>query len=324
MTEVRCLLGFTNQFCKFIPNYVHIVCPLNELIPGVNSSNKKKPVIWNEVCDIAFNKLKDLCTSTPILAYANHSKEFKLHTDASDKGLRAILYQEGGDSKDHVIPYASHSLSPSEKNYPAHKFKFLALKWSITDQFHEYLYGGTFKVHTDNNPLTYILTTAKLDATGHRWIASLANYTFSLHYKSGKANVEANALSCIDHDTDQNYIDAETAKAIANAVQFHDLTEFNEHPNLVICKSACPMPRWFTNEKWKEEQKNDEDISYIIDLLRGKEVSKTPVSKNVRLCYKERPNLFFTVSYYIGRQNLPLMTPSIYNLYYLQITDSRH
>ena len=48
---------------------------------------------------------------------------------------------------------------------------------------------------TDNNPLTYILTTAKLDATGQRWVANLANYTFSIKYKSGKSNVDADALS---------------------------------------------------------------------------------------------------------------------------------
>ena len=65
-----------------------------------------------------------------------------------------------------MIAYASRSLSPSERNYPAHKLEFLALKWAITDKFHEYLYGAKFQVFTDNNPLTYVLTTAKLDATG--------------------------------------------------------------------------------------------------------------------------------------------------------------
>ena len=49
----------------------------------------------------------------------------------------------------------------------------------------------------DNNPLTYILTTAKLDATGQRWVASLANYNFKIFYRSGKLNVEAAALSRI-------------------------------------------------------------------------------------------------------------------------------
>ena len=58
------------------------------------------------------------------------------------------------------------------------------------DRFHEYLYGGHFEVYTNNNPLTYVLTTAKLDVTGQRWIASLANYNFKIFYRSGKLNVE--------------------------------------------------------------------------------------------------------------------------------------
>ena len=86
-------------------------------------------------------------------------------------------------------------MSQAEKNYPAHKLEFLALKWAVTSRFHEYLYGGEFAVYTDNNPLTYVLTSAKLDATGQRWIAALVNYNFSLHYKSGKTNIEADALS---------------------------------------------------------------------------------------------------------------------------------
>ena len=51
-------------------------------------------------------------------------------------------------------------------------------KMGLTDQFHKYLYGNMFNVYTDNNPLMYMLTTAKLDAMGHRWIASLANLPF--------------------------------------------------------------------------------------------------------------------------------------------------
>ena len=53
-------------------------------------------------------------------------------------------------------------------------------------------------MYTDNNPLTYILTMAKLDATAQWWVALLANYNFSIHYKSGKQNIEADALSRID------------------------------------------------------------------------------------------------------------------------------
>ena len=76
--------------------------------------------------------------------------------------------------------------------------EFLCLKWAITDQFHEYLHGNTLDIHTDNNPLTYVLSPAKLEAMGHRWIASMANYNFHFHYSSGKSYVEADALSGIE------------------------------------------------------------------------------------------------------------------------------
>ena len=77
-----------------------------------------------------------------------------------------MLYQKQEDGKVRVIAYASRTLNQAEQIYDAHKLEFLALKWAVTDRFHEYLYGATFEVYTDNNPLTYILTTAKLDVTG--------------------------------------------------------------------------------------------------------------------------------------------------------------
>ena len=58
-------------------------------------------------------------------------------------------------------------------------------------------------MYTDNNPLTYILTTAKLDAIGQRWVGSLASYNFKIFYKSGKLNVEADVLSCIPWENTQ-------------------------------------------------------------------------------------------------------------------------
>ena len=72
--------------------------------------------------------------------------------------------------------------------------EFLALKWVVVEKFHEYKYGLTFNVHTDNNLLTYMLSTAKLDAASHCWVTSLANYNFRLHYRAGKANIDADAL----------------------------------------------------------------------------------------------------------------------------------
>ena len=155
--------------------------PLYKLILGKNASRKCNPIKWDLECLIVFDQLKELCTSTAVLAYADFTKPFKLHTDASVLGLGAVLFQvHEGVQK--VISYASRSLTQSETKYPIHKLEFLCLKWAITKQFHEYLYRNTCDVYTDNNPLTYVLMTAKLDAMGHSWVISLANYNFHLHY----------------------------------------------------------------------------------------------------------------------------------------------
>ena len=79
----------------------------------------------------------------------------------------------------------------------AHTLEFLALKWIITEHFHEYLHSNHSVMHTDNNPFMYVLISTKLGATGHQWVAGLANYNFTLNYQSRKINVDADALSCI-------------------------------------------------------------------------------------------------------------------------------
>ena len=158
MTDVRNFLGFRNHYRQFIHHYAHITRSLNILTSGDNAVKNRQSVEWNSDCDEAFKQLKDLCSKTPILAHSDYSKSFKLHTGAHGCGLGAVSYQTEEDGTDHVIAYTSRTLSKSGRKYPADKLKFPALKWASTDRFLEYLYGGTFEVHTDNNPLTYILT----------------------------------------------------------------------------------------------------------------------------------------------------------------------
>ena len=75
-----------------------------------------------------------------------------------------------------VIAFASRALSRSERNYIA----FLALKWAVTEKISDYLTMQHFSVLTDNNPITYVLTTAKLDATGQRLVSALGQFSFDL------------------------------------------------------------------------------------------------------------------------------------------------
>ena len=127
------------------------------------------------------------------------------------------------DGVEKVISYESLSLSKSESKYPIHKLAFLCLKWTIMEQFHEYLYGNTFGVYTDNNPLTYVLSTAKLDAMGHRWITGRANYNFHIHYTFGKSNVEADALPRIDWERCDETIQANSIQTIVAAATAGDV-----------------------------------------------------------------------------------------------------
>ena len=174
---------------------MQVTWPLHELTSGENTGKKKAAIKWDSRCQQACDDLKRLCTMAPILGYADFTKPFKLHTDGCGTGLGAVLYQTWEDGTKAVIAYASRSLSRAKSHYPAHKLELFALKWAVVEKFHKYLYGSTFDVYTDNNPLTYVLMTAKLGATSHCWVTSSANYNFQLHYWTGKANIDADALS---------------------------------------------------------------------------------------------------------------------------------
>ena len=224
-----------------------------------------------------FWTLQRLCTEAPILAYADFKSPFILHTDASSDGLGAVLYQIQ-DNQRRVIAYASRNLSPSERNYPVHKLEFLALKWAITDKFHEYLHVAKFQVFTDNNPLTYILTTAKLDATGHRWVAALSNYTFSISYKPGRDNTDTDALSRIKWPEAVD-ISSQSVHAVCEGVQApHGKIETLCHwAQAVGVLSQNNMPSGMTSLKWRQAQSNDPAICQIIQAIQNKSLKKLKI-----------------------------------------------
>lgn len=222
--ELRQIMGLLSYYRQYIKDFSRIASPLYELTKGSvhmespQSEGRKlqkrgnakvvsshTPIEWTDSHKKILERLIDCLFQPPVLAFPDFSQPFVLHTDASNKGLGAVLYQKQ-DGKLRVIAYGSRTLSASEKNYHFHsgKLEFLALKWAITERFRDYLYYAPFfTVYSDNNPLTYVLSTAKLNATGSRWVAELADFNFTIKYRPGKENIDADSLSRMPVDVEK-------------------------------------------------------------------------------------------------------------------------
>ena len=285
--DVRSFLGFVGYYRRFIKNFSKITKPIREVITGLENQSKraakKTHIEWTDIADSAFETLKTMCVNTPILAYPDYQLPFTLHTDSSTDGLGAVLYQKQ-NGKQRVIAYASRSVSKAESNYPAHKLEFLALKWAVCEKFHEYLYGTKpFEVFTDNNPLTYVLTSAKLDACGQRWVAKLANYNFSIKYRCGVSNTEADALSRIKWpeaiseklDLDNRCMDTHIINAIlTGAVSKSSLIESVSCNTDVIPTELDKTNSKLSNINWMKEQRLDPNLGVIIRLIESGQLFK--------------------------------------------------
>ena len=202
-TKVKSFVGLVGHYRHFIKGFANIATPLYDLTSGENKDKKSEHLDLPLEAHEAFDHLKAACLQAPILSFPDFSKPFLLETDASGKGLGAVLSQKQSNGQYHPIAYASCIMNETEQRYHSNKQEFLALKWTITEQFHEYLspYGknrNEFVVRMDNNPLTYIFSTANLDAAGQRWVAHLASYNFALEYQKGKDNTVADFLSRMD------------------------------------------------------------------------------------------------------------------------------
>ena len=166
-------------------------------------------------------------------------------------------------------------LRNSEKHYPAHKLEYLCLKWSVTEKFHEYLYGNQFDVFTDNNPLTYVLSSAKLDATGHRWLAALSSYDFKLTYRSGRSNGDADGLSRRPQETTEMF--PEIVKAISQAYlvardscPYAETLVITNQSQIVDAEECPPLESTELNSvDWATEQSKDVTLSQVIYLLKS-------------------------------------------------------
>lgn len=189
-TEIKRFLGLLGYYRKFIPDFARLTKPLTQCL------KKGSKITLNSDYVNCFEKCKTLLTNDPILQYPDFTKEFILTTDASNLAIGAVLSQ-GTIGSDKPIAYASRTLNTSEINYSTIEKELLAIVWA-TKYFRPYLFGRKFKIITDHKPLQWVMNLKEPNSRLTRWRLKLSEYNFTVIYKQGKFNTNADALSRIE------------------------------------------------------------------------------------------------------------------------------
>ena len=191
--EIKQFLGLLGYYRKFIPDFARLTKPMTKCL---KKSNK---ITLDSEYTNCFEKCKTLLTNDPILQYPDFTKEFILTTDASNVAVGAVLSQ-GPIGSDKPVCYASRTLNDSELNYSTTEKELLAIVWA-TKYFRPYLFGRKFKIYTDHKPLQWLMNMKEPNSRLTRWKLKLSEYDFTVLYKKGKLNSNADALSRIEVHT---------------------------------------------------------------------------------------------------------------------------
>lgn len=188
--QIKQFLGLIGYYRKFIPDFARITKPLTHCLKKGHKITLDMPYIN------CFEKCKTLLMNDPILQYPDFNRPFILTTDASNVAIGAVLSQ-GPIGSDKPISYASRTLNDSELNYSTIEKELLAIVWA-TKYFRPYLFGRKFTILTDHKPLQWIMNIKEPNSRLTRWRLKLSEYDFSVVYKKGKYNTNADALSRIE------------------------------------------------------------------------------------------------------------------------------
>ena len=183
-------LGMTSYYRKFCKNFSTIAFPLTEL------TSTKKKFIWTENCQKAFNQLKNVLCSKPVLSTPDLSKSFFIQVDACDTGVGAVLMQKDSETQIfHPVSYYSYKLKPHQQSYATVEKELLGIV--LTLQKYEVFFSTHLPVtiFTDHNPLTFLSRARLTNQRILRWSLYLQNFNLILNYLKGADNVIADALS---------------------------------------------------------------------------------------------------------------------------------
>lgn len=185
--NIKQFLGLAGYYRRFIPNFSKTAKPLTDLL------KKDKKFLWQQPQIEAFNTLRNSLCSEPILQYPDFTKPFNLTTDASGYAIGGVLSQ-GRVNRDLPIAYTSRTLNSAELNYSTIEKECLSIVY-CTNYFRPYLYGRKFIIVTDHKPLVWLNSIKDPSSRLWKWRTKLAEYEYEIHYKKGRLNSNADALS---------------------------------------------------------------------------------------------------------------------------------
>ena len=187
--ELMRFLGMAGYYRKFCRNFASVCEPLTNLL------RKNSVFVWSKSCQSAFETIKSLLVSAPVLATPDFDKLFVLTVDASDVGAGAVLLQEDSKGIDHPISYVSHKFNASQRNYSTSEKEALALVFAL-QHFDFYVNPAQFpiQVYTDHNPLVFVNKVRNKNQHLWRWSLALQSYDLDIHHIAGRDNVLADAL----------------------------------------------------------------------------------------------------------------------------------
>lgn len=218
--EIKSFLGLSGYYRKFIQSYGQIAKPLTSLL------KKDVPFEWNDLCQEAFETLKSCLTKAPILQYPDFSQPFNLTCDASNYAIGCVLSQ-GVIGKDLPVAYASRTLNKAEINYNTTEKELTSIVWGIK-VFRPYLFGQQFNIITDHRALLWLFNLKDPGSRLTRWRLKLEEYQYTIHYKSGTSNTNADALSRIHRVVTRSHSQTENSNQPTTSQS--ENTEHSEPP----------------------------------------------------------------------------------------------
>ena len=200
---IRSFTGFANFYRKFIPGFSNIVAPLNLL------TRKNEPWNWTPLQQRAFDHLKEIFTSAPILLIPDVSKPFSIMTNTSLIAAGAVLLQNDANGDRLPCAYFSKTFAPAQRNYDIYDRELLAVILAL-EEWRQYLQGTQHPVTilTDHKNLSYIKDPQKLSRRQARWALFLQDFDLVWEVTPGTKMAPADALSRKDlMDTSTDNLD---------------------------------------------------------------------------------------------------------------------